>query len=102
MSGGEVPAAGGVSEAEVEEASQVDGGGADAESEPVAFDTAVADSAVAVSDEPGERAFDQWPPLPLVVEMGAGPPIGPGGGEEFVVLADAEHSTVDAGRAAGA
>src|SRR5580765_4185505 len=101
LSGGDVPAVV-PGESEVEEASQVDGGGTHGQAEPVAFDAAVADSAVTVSDEPGEGAFDEWPPLPVVIHAGPGPPLGSGGSEEFVVAADAEHSTVAGGGAAGA
>ena len=88
-------------EAEVEQSAQVDDGGADAEAEPVAFDAAVADAAVSVGDEPGDGAFDQWPPLPVVVDADAGAPVGAGGGEQLVVFADGEGLAGGAGGAAG-
>ena len=100
LSGGEAPAVGGVGEAEVEQSAQVDGGGADAEAEPVAFDAAVADAAVSVGDEPGDGAFDEWPPLPVVVDADAGPPVGAGGGEQLVVVGDGEGLAGGAGGAA--
>ena len=101
LSGGEGPAVGGVGEAEVEQPTQVDDGGSDAESEPVAFDAAVADTAVAVGDEPGDGPFDEWPPLPVVVDADAGPPVGAGGGEQLVVLPDGEDLAVGVGGATG-
>ena len=66
-SGGDCPAVVPV-EAEVEESSEVDRCCSDRESEAVAFDAAVADSAVAVGDEPGDGSFDHRPVLPVVVE----------------------------------
>jgi hypothetical protein len=81
-----------VGEAEVEQSAQVDDGGADAEAEPVAFDTAVADAAVSVSDEPGDGALDEWPPLPVVIDADPAAPVGTGGGEQLVVCADVEHT----------
>ena len=65
-----------VMEAEVEESSEVDRGGSDVKGLPVAFDTAVADSAVAVGDEPGDGSFDHGSVLPVVVQRCA---IGLGG-----------------------
>ena len=51
-----------VVEAEVDESTQVDGGDPDVETGLVAGEAVVADSAVAVGDEPGDGAFDHGPP----------------------------------------
>ena len=77
-------------ETEVEESSEVDCGGSDAEGLAVAFDAAVADSAVAVGDEPGNGSFDHGPVVAVVGESLTLAPSGAGGGEESVVFAD-EH-----------
>jgi hypothetical protein len=79
-------------EAEVEEASEVDGGGSDAEGEAVAVDAAVSAAAVAVGDEPGDGAFDHGPVLSVVVdEDGVASPSAPVCGQEFVMLGDEER-----------
>ena len=80
-----------VMEAEVEESSEVDCGGSDAEGLAVAFDASVADSAVAVGDEPGNGSFDHGPVLAVVVESLTFAPSGAGIGEESVVFADEDR-----------
>ena len=87
-------------ESEVAEVLEVDGAGADASSDPVAFDAAVADLAVTVADEPGEGPFDYWPVPPVDgVELGC-VGLAAGGGEEPVVLVEVDGATAGAGRAA--
>ena len=54
VSGGEGPSVGTVGEPEVDESTQVDGGGTDTESDTVAFHASVADSSVSVGDQPGD------------------------------------------------
>ena len=98
-SGGEVPAVVPV-EAEVAEPSKVQGGGSDGEREVVAFDAAIADSAVSVAGEPGDGSFDQWSVLPVVGdEAGIGSPALSVGGEELIVDADREGLAVAGGGA---
>lgn len=81
--------------AEVEEASQVDGGDPGGQSDAVSFDAAVGDSPVAVGDEPGEGPFDHGPVLAVVVDAGAVSPVGLGRCEEVVVVAKLEGLAVD-------
>ena len=78
-------------DAEVEEAPDVQRGGAGAEGEAVAFDAAVADSAVPVGDDPGDCSLDEWSSLPVVGGVGAGTPFGEGSRENLVVTAEPEE-----------
>lgn len=93
---------------EVDEASQVEGGGSQAEADAVAFDAAEADASVAVGDEPGDGALDHRVVLAVVVEAGACCPVGPCLCEQLVVVADFEGlavlgaGAVMPGRAGGA
>ena len=87
-------------EAEVEESAQVDRCGAVSETDAVAFDAAEPDATVVVRDEPCDGAFDHGPVLSVVVEADPVGPVGPGGGEEFVVFGDVEPAAVDGGGAA--
>ena len=66
----------------------------------VAFDAAVADSAVAVGDEPGDGSFDHGPVLPVVGEPFTVTPGLAGASEVVVVFADVEGLAADAGGAA--
>ena len=86
VSVGQCPAVGGVREAEVEEPTQVDDGCSEVEAEPVAFDTALADAAMVVGDEPGDGAFDHRPPLLVVIDPNTGAPLAAGGREQLVVF----------------
>ena len=82
-SGCELPAVMPV-ETEVEESSKVDRSGAHGECLPVACDTAVADSAVPVGDEPGNRSFDHRSVLAVVVDAFTSTPTRPGRGDSPV------------------
>ncbi len=86
-------------ESEVEEASQVDGRGSDGEGLAVAFNASVADSAVAVGDEPRNGSFDHRSVLPVVVDAVTATPLGSRCGEVLVVFADFERLAVDGGGA---
>jgi len=95
-------------EAEVEEPSQVDGGGSDGEGLAVAFDSSVADSTVAVGDEPGDGSLDHRSVLPVVGETVTASPFRSSCGEVMIVFGDLEGLAVPGGgascpkRAAGA
>ena len=83
-------------EAQVEESFEVDDRGSSGESDLVAGDAAVAASSVAVGDEPGNGALDEWAVLSVVRnEVGVGAPAEPVGGEMLVVFADLERLAVD-------
>lgn len=86
-SGGEGPAVV-VGESEGGEALQVDGGGALADGDAVAFDAAVANLAVFVAHEPGEGAFDHRSVLTVGLDEGVGVGLPAGCGEESVVFVD--------------
>jgi hypothetical protein len=64
-----------VGESEVDQAAEVEGGGAVVEPVVVGGGAAVGQAAVAAGDEPGYGAFDHGPPAPVVVLPG-----GVGGG----------------------
>jgi len=66
----------------------------------VAFDTPVADPPVALCHEPGDRAFDHGPAVPVVVgEVTVGP--GSAGDDEFdVACSEGQCSTLGSGGAA--
>ena len=85
-----------------EEWSAVDGGGSDREGESVSVDAALAASAVAVCDEPCDRALDHLAVLVVVGdEISVGGPAGPVRSEQLDVFADDEHLAIDGGGAAG-
>lgn len=86
--------------AEVEQAAEVEGGGAVVEPGVVLDDAAVGDTTVAFGDEPGDGAFHRWPPaavLGLPVLAGGG--LVAGGFEQVVPGVDGE---VASGLGAGA
>ena len=86
-------------QAEVDEPAQVDGGGSQAQPEAVAFHAAVADSAVSVGHDPGERAFHHGAVVAVGVDTDAVAPVGSGSDEEFVVWGEVERLPGSAGGA---
>ena len=93
-SGGELPSLV-PSDAEVDEAFQVDRGATVGESDLVAGDAPVADFAAVTSDQPGDGAFDHGPVLSVGLYELVGEGVGSSVGEEFVVLMDGQHFAVD-------
>ena len=82
-------------ESEVDEASQVEGGRPCRQSDLVAFHAAVADAAMSFGDEPGNRPFDHWSVLAVVVDAVTLAPSGSGKSEVFVVFGDGERLAAD-------
>ena len=84
-----------VSEAEVDEPSEVESGGAEVETEPVGLDTDEADTAMVVGDEPGDGPFDHWPVAAVAGDkIILVTPAGPVRGEEFVVFTNRERLAI--------
>src|SRR5438445_9434912 len=88
-----------VVEADVDHASEVDGGDSERQAELVLAYASVADSAVAAAHEPGDGPFHHRPPLAVVVGELAVAPGEAGDHELGVVLADAQDATVFGGGA---
>jgi hypothetical protein len=89
-----------VGESEVDEAAEVEGGGAVVEPGVVLGDAAVGDAAVAPGDEPGDGAFDRGSPAAVLrLPVGVAGGLVPGGFEQVVPGVDGEDA---AGLGAGA
>ena len=79
---------------EVDEALKVHGRGPDRECGAVGFDTSVADSSMAMGDDPGDGSFDHGTVLAVVGGADAVGSVEAGLGEELVVGADPEGFAV--------
>lgn len=80
-------------ESEVDEAAEVEGGGAVVEPGVVLEDASVGDAAVAFGDEPGDGAFDRWSPAAVFgLPAGVGGGLVAGGFEQVVLGVDAENT----------
>src|SRR6185295_4665502 len=91
---GEVPGVIDAGESEVDQAAEVEGGGSGVEPGVVLDGAAVAQAPVAVVDEPGDGAFDRWPPAAVVglpARIGGG--LVAGGCLEVVVRADGQDAS---------
>lgn len=89
-----MPGAVDAGESEVDQSAEVEGGGSDVEPGVVLEGAAVAESAVAVVDEPCDGAFDRWSPAAVVglpVRIGGG--LVAGGRLEVVVRADGQDAS---------
>jgi len=97
----ERPSVRSVVQTQVDGPSEVECGGSDAEGEPVGVDTAVSDPAVPVGDDPSDAAFDHGTVPAVVLDAGAGLPLGAGSSEKLVVDTDGEGPATFGAGAAG-